>query len=197
LTNYTKSRQLLFGDVYLRADNTVKDVYCEHIITAKDGAGKNKIPNGSLMNCEHTWPQSKFTNKYPAAMQKNDLHHLFPSDTKANTSRGNYPEGYVTNDTLNIPNCKASKRGILSETNALGFEPPDNHKGNVARAFFYFSIRYDLAIPNELENTYRTWHAIDPVDNEEAKANLRIKEIQGNSNPFIEHPELVEQVKSF
>jgi hypothetical protein len=197
LSDYTKSRQLLFGDVYLKADNTVKDVYCDIVATAKDGIGKNKIPNPSLMNCEHTWPQSKFTKSFPIETQKNDLHHLFPSYSKANSSRNNYPLGSVVSNGTSLPECLASKRGTISETNATGFEPPTHHKGNVARALFYFSIRYDIAIPAQLEKTYRDWHAIDPVDADEAKANLRIKEIQGNSNPFIEHPENVNLVKDF
>lgn len=197
LTNYKQTREILFGNLYLHPGNTLKDVYCEMTYTAQQGVGKGKIPDPNIVNCEHTWPQSKFTSKYPKEIQKNDLHHLFPANSKANTSRGNYPLGSVTRDTMDLSFCHASKRGNLSETNSLGFEPPANHKGNVARALFYFSIRYDIAIPAEQEKTYRDWNALDPVDQEEAEINLKIKQIQGNSNVFIEHPEYTNQISDF
>ena len=36
------------------------------------------------------------------------------------------------------------------------------------------------------------WHALDPVDNFERNRNNVIYNAQGNRNPFIDHPELVE-----
>lgn len=194
ITNYKESRQIMFGNLYLQSDNTLKDVYCDMTFTAKQGVGTNKIPDPNIVNCEHTWPQSKFTNKYPIEVQKNDLHHLFPAYSKANTSRGNYPLGSVISHEGSIPNCSASKRGGLAETNSTGFEPPDYHKGNAARALFYFSLRYDLEIPENLQETYLTWNELDPVDKEEREVNLKIKAIQGNSNPFIEHPEYINKL---
>ena len=44
------------------------------------------------MNTEHTWPQSKGAT----GAAKSDLHHLFPTDSKANSIRGNHPFGIVT-----------------------------------------------------------------------------------------------------
>lgn len=197
ITNYKESRQIMFGNLYLQSNNTLKDVYCDMTFTSQQGVGPNKIPDSNIVNCEHTWPQSKFTNKYPIDIQKNDLHHLFPAYSKANSSRSNNPLGTVISKHESIPNCSASMRGNISETNSVGFEPPDYHKGNVARALFYFSLRYDLSIPDEQEKTYRIWNDLDPVDAEEASVNLKIKSIQGNSNPFIEHPEDLSLVDDF
>ena len=197
ITNYKEARTILFGNLYLRPDNTLKDVYCDMTFTGKQGVGKGKIPDPNIVNCEHTWPQSKFTNQHPIDIQKNDLHHLFPAYSKANTSRSNLPLGTVTNDERPVPNCSASMHGQLFETETEGFEPPNHHKGNAARALLYFAIRYDMDISNELEMTYRTWNDLDPVDQEEREVNLKIKDIQGNSNVFIEHPEYVDQVDDF
>lgn len=197
ITNYKEARQILFGDLYLHPDNTLKDVYCDMTFNAKHGVGKGKIPDPNIVNCEHTWPQSKFSNQYPKDVQKNDLHHLFPSYSKANTSRSNNPLGTVISHQESIPNCSASMRGNISESNSIGYEPPDYHKGNAARALFYFSVRYDLSIPEEQEKTYRIWSDLDPVDEEEALINLKIKSIQGNSNPFIEHPESIKLIEDF
>lgn len=197
LKNYAEARKILFGSLYLKNGNKLYDVYCHHIFTDKDGVGTNRIPDPNIVNCEHTWPQSKFTNSFPKEIQKNDLHHLFPTYSKANSARSNYPFGTVTDNQLEISNCESSQKGTLQETNTLGWEPPSEHKGNVARAILYFSLRYEISIENKQEDTFKEWNKLDPVDQEEREVNLRIKDIQGNSNVFIEHPEYVDQVDDF
>jgi deoxyribonuclease-1 len=77
------------------------------------------------------------------------------------------------------------------------WEPPDAHKGNVARAMFYMSVRYWWSIPDDMEEVLKRWHAQDPVDDAERARNLRIEAIQHNLNPFIVSPELVETVPDY
>tara|TARA_Y100000385_G_C12769745_1_gene498765 strand:+ start:106 stop:387 length:282 start_codon:yes stop_codon:yes gene_type:complete len=77
------------------------------------------------------------------------------------------------------------------------FEPVDIHKGNVARAMFYFSIRYKKNLSKEQETLFRSWNTQDPVDTQEQLRNDRIEKIQGNRNPFIDNDALVEQIESF
>lgn len=197
ITDYAQARRYLFGDLYLRKDNTVYDVYCHHTFNSQDGVGPNKIPNPSVANCEHTWPQSKFTSEFPKEIQKNDLHHLFPVYSKGNSARSNYPFGTVIQNKMEISNCESSQKGITHESNSMGWEPPNEHKGNVARAMFYFSLRYHMSIPDKQEDTFRAWNKLDPVDQDEIDANLKIKSIQGNSNIFIEHPEYIDQIADF
>jgi endonuclease I len=43
----------------------------------------------------------------------------------------------------------------------------------------------------------RQWHANDPVDSGEIAKNDLIQRIQGNRNPFIDHPEWVEKIGDF
>ena len=77
------------------------------------------------------------------------------------------------------------------------FEPPQRHKGNVARALFYFSVRYRLAISATQEAHLRAWHRKDPVDESEKNRNDLVQEIQGNRNPFIDFPHLVDSIDDF
>ena len=82
-------------------------------------------------------------------------------------------------------------------------------KGDIARILFYMDVRYeggedepDLAVTEALNNvadvpnigklsTLLDWHLQDPVDDFEMSRNEVIYGIQGNRNPFIDHPEYV------
>jgi deoxyribonuclease I len=142
------------------------------------------------LNIEHTWPQSKGAKKFPAV---SDMHHLFVTSKESNSKRANHPfcnvygidwqqEGSLLGYDENIHDC---------------FEPQNKHKGNVARAMFYFSVRYKFSIDSSQEQVLRQWHLLDPVDDKEIKRNLVIEKLQGNSNPFILRPELVERISDF
>lgn len=196
---YRGAREVLFGRLHLEQDAKgyyVKDVYCNNIYREDSPnigkLGPNKIPNQNVLNCEHTWPQSKFIGGKQSGVQKADLHHLFPSESKANAVRGNYEFRDVDGESDVKSLCEASK-----SNSKHNFEPPDEHKGNVARALFYFAVRYGGQISQDQEETLRRWHNLDPVDGEERERNEGIYELQNNRNPFIDYPELVERISDF
>jgi len=199
---YDKARRILFGEIHLDKDSQgvyIKDVYCRKIFRSSSGVGENQIPNGNQINCEHTWPQSKFTSSHSKDMQKSDLHHLYPTDNRANSTRGNHPFADVDGSTLDY-GCESSRVGSPSqshEASSIYFEPPTEHKGNVARALFYFSVRYQIAIDQIQESHLRRWHEEDPVDAEEIERNDIVQRVQGNRNPFIDAPEVVSQIRDF
>ena len=141
------------------------------------------------MNIEHTWPQSNGAN----GIAKSDLHHLFPVDSPTNSIRSSLPFCDVIESKWSN---SQSKRGFNSFKEHC-FEPPEQHKGNVARALFYFSVRYQMPIDDNQESYLRKWCKQDPIDQDEIDRNDKIKSFQYNSNPFIERPELIEQIKNF
>lgn len=201
---YDRARIFMMGVFYLvdhgNGNYALPDKYCDNLKTSQDfrggnGPAPNQIPDGNVLNTEHTWPQSRFTGRYDRSMQKSDLHHLFPTDNQMNSIRGNNPFGEVAR--VAKPLRCPSKYGRAMNGNADVFEPPDNHKGNVARALFYFSTRYELPIDRYQEETLRRWHQQDPVDDEELARNEAIQKVQGNRNPFIDHPELAENIRDF
>lgn len=195
---YNPAKKALFGQLHLEKDNGgyyVKDLYCE--INYTKGVGPGNLPDQNQLNCEHTWPQSKFTKAFPTELQKSDLHHLFPTDSKANSTRGNFEFADVT-ENENLKNCGTSKSGpSVTSGGHTYFEPPLSHKGNVARAIFYFSVRYKIAIGDAQEEFLRRWNDLDPVDDAERERNAAIEKLQGNRNPFIDRPELVGQISDF
>jgi deoxyribonuclease I len=195
LHSYQSAREKMFGEIYLRKDSRgqyIEEVYCDD----KFYVSKVKIPDPKVMNCEHTWPQSKFNSRLSIHHQKADLHHLFPTYSKINSERGSLPFAEV--DRARNLSCQVSQLGSsLRSGKGLYFEPPDDHKGNVARAMFYFSVRYQIPIDPDQEFFLRQWHEEDPVDELERNRHEMIYQFQKNRNPFIDHPELVSKIKDF
>ena len=196
---YDGARTFLLGNFYLVQDNGqygVMDVYCGRVRTGV-GAGPGRIPNNNDVNTEHTWPQSRFNSKFNKGLQKADMHHLYPTDSKVNSTRGNFQLGEVEHDTQKVT-CGEGRFGRpVGGQGSLVFEPPQAHKGNAARALFYFSIRYDLEISPMEEQFLRKWSQQDPVDQEEQERNDEIYKLQGNRNPFVDIPGLEESIQNF
>ncbi len=201
---YNPARKILFGELHLEKHGgtyAIRDVYCQHLSVPadynKNPPGPGQIPDPQVLNAEHTWPQSRFSGRFDRDMQKSDLHILFPSLASANTSRSNH-EFTEVSAALPSPCPKKSLRGYpASGGSKIYYEPPAVHKGNVARALFYFSVRYQLAIGKEEEASLRAWHRSDPPDLSEETRNETIFSKQKVRNPFIDHPELVEMISDF
>lgn len=200
--SYSQARKYLFGLLHLKENDGryfVTDSYCQRDIGEDLGAGPLSIPNSMEINCEHTWPQSLFNPRFPANQQKVDLHHLFPVDSRSNSTRGNRPLRDLVEGREAHENCQSSQTGMAlnGKVKISAFWPPQNHRGNVARALFYFSVRYQLPLDYDYEKNLKQWHRQDPVDQEEIKRNEAIFKIQSSRNPFIDSPELVEQISDF
>lgn len=174
---YQRAQDIVFEDT----DNY--DGYVECVYTGRKLKTSSE-PSATNMNLEHTWPQSKGA----VGIAKCDLHHLFPTDSKANGIRGNNPFGNVDYATWEEGGSKTDKQV---------FEVRKEQRGNTARAMFYFSIRYDMRIDPKQEEVLKRWHKEDPVDSNEKKRNDRIQNFQNNRNPFIDRPDFVDIIADF
>ncbi len=201
--SYKMARRYLFGYLHLKGDSptsyNIESVYCGDSITNeqlpnKQSLGPMQIPSANVINAEHAWPQSHFTNNFPKHYQKSDLHSLYPVRMRVNSTRGNFPFGKVES----IVNLACDEAALGKDKNGQRvFEPSDEVKGNIARSLFYFATRYNTKIDSQQESVLRQWHKLDPVDEEEALRNQEIYEIQHNRNPYIDHPEWVDKVNDF
>ena len=119
---------------------------------------------------------------------KSDLHHLFACEVACNSFRGNIPF-YEFEDFQEAIRQGCGKR----EGNR--FEPSQGH-GAVARATFYFLLRY----PGEINNNAKeytedriemllNWHEREPVSKYELHRNAEIFRVQRNRNPLVDYPE--------
>ncbi len=201
---YDGARAQMFGKLFLEQVGgvyAVKDVYCEHTFTDQDFGGKPNIgpglipKDGAVLNTEHTWPQSRFTNRFPKETQKSDLHHLFPTDSKMNSQRGSLHFGQVVEEVEKLK-CPMGRLGH-QQNREIVFEAPSQHRGNVARAIFYFATRYQMKISPPEETELREWNRQDPVDETEFNHNNEVEKLQGNRNPFVDFPTLVDHVQHF
>jgi endonuclease I len=121
------------------------------------------------------------------------MYHLFVTTKASNSKRSNLPFCIVESPFWELG---GSSQGIDYQSQDC-FEPRDLHKGNVARAMFYFSVRYQLPIDEDQEVILRKWNDLDPVDDREIERAKIIEVLQGNSNPFITDPELAHEIKDF
>ena len=76
------------------------------------------------------------------------------------------------------------------------FDPPDHAKGNVARAMIYMHMQHKLPLVGPLD-LYQRWSKADPPDTEEKRRNDAIAKLQGNRNPYIDKPDLIERMTGF
>ena len=194
--NYTPARRLIYNYID-NHNNEIECVYGGYIIFwPYGGTGTNPQP----INCEHTVPQSFFAYLEP---MKSDLHHLFPVHGSINSSRSNNPyaeiDDFLTakwwaNGTSQTTIPSSGIDGY-SEYYAGTFEPREAHKGNVARAIFYFYTMYPAEGGNISQvadiNTLYQWHLDDPVDANEIMRNDLIESYQGDRNPYIDFSDLV------
>ena len=147
--------------------------------------------------------------------QYTDLFTVVPTDGWINGIRSNNPYGEVqagteTQITNNGSALGSSSITIPGYTGSV-FEPIDAYKGDLARGYFYMATRYEDGIGSwesfttasdaVLDGTafpayeqwmidlLLSWHNSDPVDQKEIDRNEAIYAIQGNRNPFIDHPE--------
>ncbi len=196
---YKQARRYMYNFI----DNTngqIEGVYSGyHKKWRYGGKGTNPMP----INCEHTVPQSFFQKQEP---MKSDLHHLFPTYANWNRIRSNYRFAEIDDQmtTQWMRQQKASpevpNKEVIDEYSEFAqnkFEPREAHKGNLARAIFYFFTMYpDQAGSIDRVANVKTlykWHVQGPVDQAEQKRNDAIAKYQGNRNPYVDKPELVKR----
>lgn len=160
---------------------------------------------GCCYNREHVWAQS-WTNDN--STHQTDLHHVYPTDGYVNAQRSNYAFGEV--GTASWTSLNGGKLGSCKTSGYTGtvFEPIDEYKGDIARALMYVSVRYyteDSGWDNSAMTTKSVikdwavtmllrWHAEDPVSEKEIARNQAVYDIQGNRNPFVDHPEYAARI---
>ena len=160
---------------------------------------------GAGMNIEHSFPKSWWGKTNNQAYK--DLYNLMPCKSQINSTKSNFPMGEVVsgdkgNGWTKVGNGKDGKKY---------WEPADPWKGDFARGYMYMATTYQNfnwegtglqilqqgAYPTLQKwayTLYIKWAKEDKVDALEMKRNNDVSKIQGNRNPYVDFPNLMEYV---
>ena len=161
--------------------------------------------NKSAFSLEHIFPIS-FLRENP--MSRYDFHNIFLTKAYINIHRSNY--AFIDEDELSFSdNYLRDLWKICHKTSSLSlhhynkydflnhnyksnnrrlFIPNHFSRGKIARTLAYMKFVYpELKLTNVInKETLVKWNQQFPVSEEEFERNDVIKEIQGNTNPFID-----------
>ncbi|HSC54414.1 MAG TPA: endonuclease [Phnomibacter sp.] len=177
--------------------------------------GTNVAGEGMLYNREHTVPLDWFDGNTNNNGPATDYFHIMPTDKIVNANRSSFIYGEVTNPTITSLNGSKLGPNAFAGLTGTAFEPINEYKGDIARAFLYFVTRYETSMASFTggnegtkafePNTFPSvdipylqlmlkWHHQDPVSAKELDRNDAGFVYQGNRNPYIDHPEYVDIV---
>ena len=202
------------ANVDILDDGTVDDIYAGCTFYPSDYCHSvTDVPDCSCYNREHSLPKSWWGGSQSEPMYT-DLHHIIPTDYNANTKRSAWAYDEVT--TASWSNDFGSKLGSSKTwgSRETAFEPVDEFKGDIARIYFYMltcyldkdftkggkGYRYFTYSNSMAHFTINAltlllkWHRQDPVSQREITRNEKVAEKQGNRNPFVDDPNLVEYI---
>lgn len=169
-------------------------------------------------NKEHVWAKSH--GSFATQVAGRDIHHLMPTDNGVNNTRSS--KDFDTGGSLVLTYNSYGQKITVEyadpndqcKTTTNTFEPRDVVKGDVARIMFYMAVRYEgksdggpnLELVDSITGNNATaptlgklstllqWHLADPVDEFEMTRNNYIYNLQGNRNPFIDHPDFAAKI---
>lgn len=161
---------------------------------------------GAGMNIEHSFPKSWWGGAKSQAYK--DLYNLMPCESRINSTKSNYPMGIVVSGDKGNGWTKVGK----GTDGKWYWEPADPWKGDFARGYMYMATAYQdynwegtQAHQILLQGAYPTlqkwaytlyiqWAKADKPDALEIKRNNDVAKIQGNRNPYVDFPNLMEYV---
>ena len=198
--------------VDVRADGKIWDIYSGYDFYLSDYCSNIDIVEGECYNREHVLPKSWWGGSTSEPMYT-DLHHVYSVDAMANDKRSAwiYDEVKSTSWSNNLGSKLGTSANWSGET---AFEPVDEYKGDVARVYFYMLTCYMDKDFTQGGKGYRyfsysngvcdfqskslalmlKWHRQDPVSDKEVTRNAKVADLQGNENPFVVEPNLVEYI---
>lgn len=161
---------------------------------------------GAGMNIEHSFPKSWWGKAKLQAYK--DLYNLMPCESRINSKKSNYPMGIVVSGDIGNGWTKVGE----GTDGKKYWEPADPWKGDFARGYMYMATAYqdykwkgEQALQILQQGDYPTlkewayklyiqWAKADKPDAVEIKRNNDVAKIQGNRNPYVDFPNLMEYV---
>jgi len=177
LPDYETARKIFWRKLYT---GRVNSFYCGESFNSQQRRG---------YNVEHVFPMSWATNGLKCGKRKQCRAR---SRVDVNKERSSYRFGVVNGEKREFGRCD-----FEVDYRARAAEPAENVRGDVARAMFYMAYQYQeqgLKLFEKQSKLLIQWHKADPPSKEETRRNRVIEGIQGNRNPFIDQPDLLQQL---
>lgn len=163
--------------------------------------------NFDSTNREHVWPKDGGKAFSKTTDAGSDAHHLRPAEQNLNSTRSSKQFGEVPTIASNIvKQAGSTSYDNLCYTEGNYFYPGEGYRGATARILMYvetrwgdeFNLKFVLGegrskTIGDIE-TLMKWHYLEPPTAEEMRRNEAVFKIQGNRNPFIDHPEYATQI---
>ena len=204
-----------YKKAFLKSNGCIKDYYSQttNYDPDHDRAGSyNK--EGDCFNREHSIPSSWWGGSTATGSQGADPFIVVPTDGYVNNRRSSYPFGEVKTPTYKSNNnyCLLGAADTEYGYNGTVFEPGEDVKGDLARATLYAIVKYsdsyswtknsggviftgnaskNFGLTDYAIKLFTEWNNIDKPDAFETNMNKVVGGVQGNRNPFIDHPEYV------
>lgn len=111
-----------------------------------------------------------------------DMYNLFPAIGAVNAMRSNRQYSALPGEPSAFGSCPARVAGNR-------FEPPDEAKGQLARAALYMADSYpQYRLSRQQRQLFEAWDRMFPVDAWECTRARRIEQAQGNENARVKAP---------
>lgn len=188
LTDFDTARRLFWDSLYPAGGWTL---YCGLRFEAEGNS------DGVMATIDHIYPMPRVyqqlrcgsrlqcKKKKPAKYNRieADLHNMYPAAGALVIARSDTVFGEIEGDESRYVDCDFESRSRM-------IEPRDIAKGNIARSLLYMHAEYNLPLAEDME-LLKSWSRADPPSEQEISRNNTIEQLQGNRNPFIDEPELV------
>lgn len=198
---------------YTGAESTYNIGSREHIWACADSAGL--WPHGAVDESDYIGGGSDLYHIRPCNSQVNTVRGDAPY-----IEFDNPPSPIIESQIREVgdggPNKLKAYGGDSKGEYSQLVEPADAFKGDIARIVAYLFMHYknigttpskyksmvgslDLtrvigySSDKECKAILKKWNALDPVSEVETRRNHTVQQIQGNRNPFVDHPELIDK----
>lgn len=195
----------IFTQCDINADGSVLDRYSTNKYYFPQD--KTTAPQGMTLDCvvNHSWWGTRITEAI-----KNDLYNMLPCNDVVPSNKRDYMPGVPTE--VKYDNGVWSMGIVYIEEIPVNvYVPPTGYEGDFARIIMYMATIYpaerwsgqgvtffaDCSYPTlngYSKNLLLQWHESDPVSDVERLRNEVISTVQGNRNPFVDYPQLVEYI---
>lgn len=161
---------------------------------------QGRTEDGSVVEIDHIYPMSRVYQHLGCGSRlrcsqqagtdyhliESDLHNMYPAWQPIVIFREDTVFGELDNGHRRFQSCDISRRQRVIQPRPIAI-------GNIARTLLYMHVQYGLPLEEDMEMLKR-WNRVNPPSSQEHTRNRVIEQLQGVRNPFVDNPELVEDL---